>query len=103
MDEQPKTAPDPTPLPKRQYKRRKKRAAPAKVVKFEPRGEFAGLTAESCCTDCHMDRCVITQKALCAHPRKGGLQPPDMAIPETIARYERAVKALARNELDKAS
>ena len=79
-------------------KKTKKRARPTtaapKAAAAEP-SEFGGLTPEDCCAGCSAGCCLITRKPICGHPRKGGLQPPDMAIPETMARYQRAAKYLA--------
>jgi hypothetical protein len=48
-----------------------------------------------CCLDCCMERCVITGKPYCGHPRKGGLKAIDKANPEIVARYNRARKLRA--------
>ena len=96
----PQSAPIEAPAkPKRKPARR--RALPAAAAPPKPeKPEFLGLTADACCADCCMEKCVITGKALCGHPRKGGLQPPDMLVPETMARYQRAVKALAHAAIE---
>ncbi len=88
-----------TDAPRKVRPRTKRKAA--KITKETKPPEFVGLTAEECCADCCLERCVITQKALCGHPRKGGLQPPDLGVPTTLARFQRAVKHLAHARIDR--
>ena len=88
------------PKPAKPRKKRKARAKPAPKAQSAAKPECLGLTAEDCCADCCLEKCVITGKPLCGHPRKGGLQPPDMLIPETLSRYQRATKALAHAAID---
>ena len=94
---------DVPPLPK---------AAPA-APKPQPPQEFArktvakaadpllGITSEDCCIDCNMDRCVISGKPYCAHPRKCGLAPVDKVNPEIMNRYNRARKVLIHADIDR--
>jgi hypothetical protein len=48
--------------------------------------DFDGMTVSNCCGDCNIDRCVISGKPYCAHPRKGGLHAPEMQNPEALKR-----------------
>lgn len=81
--------------------RTKRKAAKVAAQRAPAAAEFEGLTDDACCTGCGMERCVITGKPLCGHPRKGGLQPPDMLIPTTFARFQRAVKHLKHAEAER--
>jgi hypothetical protein len=63
--------------------------------------EFAGITNEDCPVDCTMERCVVSGKAYCAHPRKCGLAPVDKADMATFERFNRARKRLLHAELDR--
>lgn len=59
-----------------------------------PAAEFAGMTAETCASACNTSGCIISGNIYCAHPRKGGLQAPEMHKPDVLARFERAKKRL---------
>lgn len=63
--------------------------------------EFAGITNEDCPVECTMERCVVSGKAYCAHPRKCGLAPVDKADMATFERFNRARKRLLHAELDR--
>jgi hypothetical protein len=67
--------------------------SPAQAM-IAPPDEYAGLTVEKCATGCSVERCVISGKPYCAHPRKGGLQDTQKLDPGAIARFERAVAVL---------
>jgi hypothetical protein len=59
--------------------------------------EFGGMTVTDCAGACNVERCVISGKPYCAHPRKGGLHHADMLIPAALARLERAKRNLGIN------
>jgi hypothetical protein len=63
----------------------------------KPKREFAGMTGEICASACNAAGCIISGNIYCAHPRKGGLQAPDMHKPDVLARFERAKKRLGLN------
>lgn len=63
--------------------------------------EFLGLNNDDCCIDCTEQKCVVSQKPYCAHPRKCGLHQIDKANPKSMERYNRARKQLAQADLDR--
>lgn len=85
-----------TPAPARPRKSRGKRAAKPKVP-----NELLGLTGADCCLGCSAERCVISAKAYCAHPRKGGLHGPEMVDKAALERASKAKKMLAHAAVDR--
>ena len=63
-----------------------------------PAAEFAGMTASTCASECNVEGCVISGRPYCAHPRKSGLQAPDMHKPDVLARFARARKKLGLDQ-----
>ena len=57
--------------------------------------DFTGLTVSSCCGDCGPDYCVLSGKAYCSHPRKGGLHHGQMQDVEALRRMQRARDQIA--------
>lgn len=51
---------------------------------------FPGLTRTVCADGCGIKGCVISGKAYCAHPTKGGLQAADMNDPAALKRLQNA-------------
>ena len=94
---------EPIPVPDKSPRTRRRRAYKRRspAIKMENGAdEFPGLTRDNCSRACTIDRCVITQKPICGHPCKGGLQPPDQADTKTHARFMRAIKHLKVAELE---
>lgn len=60
-------------------------------------GEYAGISAHQCCTNCTAERCVITTIALCGHPYKASLH---NAGPKTKARIIEVRKLLKHQMID---
>ncbi len=54
---------------------------------------LAGLTVKDCPKECGPDKCVISGKPICGHPRKGSQI--DMSDPAAIERLQKAQKKLA--------
>lgn len=86
--------------PRRKYRRRKGRRAAA-APRDEKPAEFAGMTMGECPMTCEADKCCISARAYCAHPRKGGLQGSDLSNPAALDRFARAKRSLAILSLDK--
>lgn len=111
MDE-PATVEIPTPIKKEkrrgrppgsQTKKHKQRPlhqakpAPQKLEapKVEPPpSPYAGMTRMNCADACVLERCVVSHRAYCAHPRKGGLQRIDLMNKEALARLNAAKELL---------
>lgn len=99
MTDQP--APPPAPKPKRKYTQRKPRKPrPDATAAPKLTTHLAGLTIADCPSACNAERCVISGRAYCGHPRKGGLQGVDMGNAEAIARLHQAQKTLGKRALD---
>ena len=59
-------------------------------------GELEGLTQVNCADACNVDRCVISGRNYCAHPRKGALQRIDQQNKDAIERLNKAKLHLKR-------
>lgn len=83
-------------------KPRKTRRKPVKRAATTPKAadDLAGLTVTNCPTACNVDRCVISGRNVCAHPRKGGLQGSDMHNGAALERLNRAKKVLGKRLID---
>lgn len=86
-----------TPKPKLKVKRRRRTG---RLLPFKAPEEFAGMTANECCSACKVDRCVISETNICTHPYKSPIQPAMMANAKILARYQRAKTALAHQKID---
>lgn len=64
-------------------------------------GEILGITDTDCCIDCTMERCAISGKPYCAHPKKCGLAPPDKADQKVMKRYNEARKVLEHAKIER--
>jgi len=62
------------------------------------KNEFAGLTKDTCGSNCNEQGCVISGKPYCAHPFKGGLHSPQMQDRSAIDRFDRAKRHIARQK-----
>jgi hypothetical protein len=60
---------------------------------------FEGLTATTCASKCDADGCVLSGKAYCAHPRKGGLHHGQMQDADALRRLQRARDQITQAEL----
>lgn len=78
---------------RRPWRKAKPHQAAAPTPK--PANDCAGISATECCNACTADRCVISHINVCAHPKKGGLQPAQLRDPEAVKRFNRALKAIA--------
>jgi hypothetical protein len=67
----------------------KKRAAPSRKEP-KPSVAYPGLTRTGCADGCGPKGCVISGKAYCAHPTKGGLQTADMNDAAALKRLKTA-------------
>ncbi len=85
-----------SPKPKTAKKRTK-----AKVKPAAPKQDsvYAGITPADCPVACNTGRCVISGRAICAHPYKGGLQ-SSIQSPEAIRRVNEAKRVLDKRKLD---
>jgi hypothetical protein len=54
-----------------------------------------GMTETMCPSECNADGCVISGKAYCAHPRKGGLHNTQMQDTDALRRAEEAREHIA--------
>lgn len=61
--------------------------------------KFEGLTAEMCPLQCNADGCLISGKAYCGHPRKGGLHAAQMQDPDALRRAQQARDQISHAEL----
>lgn len=86
---------DPPPIPTRA-------AIPTVPVK-QATDPLLGINNDDCPIDCSMERCVISGKPYCAHPKKCGLHAIDKMVPEAVQRYNRARKVLAHAEIERQS
>jgi hypothetical protein len=59
--------------------------------------DFSGLTEMNCCAGCNADYCVLSGKAYCAHPRKGGLHHGQMLDADALRRVQIARDQLAHD------
>jgi hypothetical protein len=59
--------------------------------------DFSGLTDTNCCAGCDSEYCVISGKAYCAHPRKGGLHHGQMQDANALRRVQIARDQLAHD------
>jgi hypothetical protein len=84
--------------------RRARPAAAAPEPKAKP-PEFEGLSANPnlCCVACTPERCVISERDYCSHPRLSGAQSVTLADPVAVARYNRAKSFLKQQEGDDAA
>jgi len=89
----------PEPRKKRKYTRRKRQLSP-RVVPFEKKDEFAGMTSQKCCDACREGHCTITGYGTCCHPYKAGLTAKLMSDPVAFARWQRAKKMLEHQTID---
>src|SRR5205823_30421 len=80
-----------------------RRARPAAAPEPKHKAEFEGLDADCCCEDCNQERCVISQMAYCAHPRKGGLHSVSLRDPFAVQRFNRAKRVIKQLEGDDAA
>lgn len=88
-------APAPKPARKKKIVRRKAKASTeAKPVAG---GEYAGISANQCCSACTEARCVITTVGVCGHPYKVNLH---NAGPKTKARIMQVKKLLKHQMVD---
>ena len=71
------------------------RIAPPKKVARNV-SEYIGMTRDNCSDNCRQDRCVVSNRAYCAHPRKGGLQGPDLGNVSAVNRLTAAKAYLAK-------
>lgn len=55
-----------------------------------------GLSVSACCADCNIDKCVISGKPYCAHPRKGGLHATEQQDQDALRRHKSAIAFLER-------
>lgn len=62
--------------------------------------DFFGLTETDCCGGCGPDYCVLSGKAYCAHPRKGGLHFGQMQDSAALRRLQQARDRLAMDSLE---
>ena len=53
-----------------------------------------GLGPLDCCFECKEEKCAITHKPYCGHPRKGGLHSGEMAKPAALRRLNMAKQKL---------
>jgi hypothetical protein len=60
---------------------------------------FEGLTATTCSNKCNADNCVLSGKAYCAHPRKGGLHHGQMLDADALRRLQQARDQITQAEL----
>jgi len=72
------------------------RIAPPKPKTIKAPSEFAGMTRTDCADECRMDRCVVSNRPYCAHPRKGGLQGIDLGNVSAVNRLTAAKLYLKR-------
>jgi len=56
--------------------------------------DLSGLTRLHCASTCTAERCVISERAICTHPCKGGLQTALQRDAATVYRFEQASIAL---------
>lgn len=75
----------PAPKKKRPYHRRRA-PLPPKPPKPEPVSIYAGASEKNCCAACTPIECVISGRAVCAHPYKGGLRAGDSGKAELVKR-----------------
>lgn len=61
--------------------------------------ELEGITIKDCPILCTLERCTITQRPLCAHPHKGGVQSAFMMDADILERYRQARIRLAQQKL----
>ena len=54
--------------------------------------ELDGLSRTQCAAACKVDRCVISESAVCAHPCMNGLQSP--RVGDVLVRYAAACRLL---------
>lgn len=64
---------------------------------------FAGLTRTECPIECSAERCLITGRALCGHPHKGGLQGTDVTNAKVMDRYKEARKLVQIADIEQAN
>ena len=89
----------PTSAPKKP-RRKPRRAKPRKAAANpKPSGQFSGLTAVDCPSGCNVNGCVISGKAYCGHPYKGGLQGRDLHNDAAVARMDEAKKMLGKAKI----
>jgi len=91
---------------KRKYVRKAKkvvrRARRAKVQEPDQADiVYPGLTETLCANACGLDGCVISGKSYCGHPRKGGLQTPDLGNHQALQRLQQASKQLGMKAMEK--
>lgn len=86
---------------KRAVRRNKVASVPRAAAKEKTPNIYAGMTVKDCCIDCNAERCVISGKPYCAHPRKGGLHPVEMGDQAALRRRKEAENIL-RNQMLKA-
>lgn len=76
---------------KKTAKKGKGRKAAAKPAAAQPAAEpFPGLTRTGCADGCNANGCVISGKAYCAHPTKGGLHASELSNADAVKRLQRA-------------
>ena len=59
--------------------------------------DFTGMTRLACPTGCRADRCIITERNICAHPCLGGLQEALKHDSGNLVRFAEACKILSVN------
>ena len=63
--------------------------------------DLAGLTENNCCGGCNADRCLISGKPYCAHPRKGGLHHQQLQSDhDAMRRLQTARETRARTAIE---
>lgn len=88
------------PAPKKRRKKMAKRAPRAAAApKVTGDDRYAGMTVRDCCLGCNAEKCVISGKAYCAHPRKGGLHPNEQSDPAALGRRKEAETRLRNQHL----
>lgn len=60
---------------------------------------FAGLTAADCPRACDEQGCVLSGKAYCGHPRKGGLHAAQQQDPQALRRVQQAREQIDHDAL----
>jgi hypothetical protein len=92
----------PTETTKPAKKVAKKRGRRAQPTPSAPRDDYAGISTVNCPSACNAARCVISDRGICGHPYKGGLQ-ASLQTPEAIRRLNAAKRVIGKRKLDLAA
>jgi hypothetical protein len=61
---------------------------------IQTRADLSGLTASECAKACNIDRCVISGRGYCMHPRKAPMPPALADNPEVQSAWTSACEIL---------